>query len=180
MSKKPTVKGETVRISGRQLTTIFVAFMAAVVLYPIGAKAAGNLVTLVDSTTSNKARVIADGRLAVVDRPAGTTLWSYTKFASGHLFEPPLGKTTLAITSLTATNQGTGFNTVGIRRYLTNDCSGSYQTMEWIVVPARQTVHTTFPTPLVITGPSNSNWCVEVAENADDSFMSVTGVGYYS
>jgi hypothetical protein len=51
--------------TGRQLTAIVIAFMAAIVFMPVAASAAGSLVTIVDGSSNTRAKVDSTGALKV-------------------------------------------------------------------------------------------------------------------
>src|SRR6266496_5370748 len=63
------------RFSLREAMTLILALFLATVLVPVGAKAAGSLVTLVDSATNRETRVGGTNSLTVATRPATSTTW---------------------------------------------------------------------------------------------------------
>ncbi len=152
------------------LSLVAVTWFALVV--PIGARAAGQLVTLVDSSTSHKARVDGLGRLAVLERPVGASPWSIQTNANP-IFDPPSGTTTLTVGSLTLTNEGTDvvLEILGVLK------NGQFTNLVRLYIPGRHTVHLDFPQPLVIA-PGGSDWTFRFA--SIESGVYLTGVGYSS
>ncbi len=166
------------RLTGRQITTIAVAFAVAVVLFPVGVKASGQLVTIMDSATTRKARVDTRNRLTIVDMPVNATPWNFVTGAgsdeSGKIFVPPTGKTTLAVGSLTIMNATSAAVEWSGGVYLNASCTSFSHRVPRILIPAGETVHLDFPQPLLIS-PGGSNWCYKGLTAA----VTVTAVGYY-
>ncbi|HEX8099610.1 MAG TPA: hypothetical protein VF660_05340 [Actinomycetota bacterium] len=163
------------RLSGRQITTIAVAFAVAVILFPIGAKASGQLVTLMDSSSSRKARIDTKSRLTTVDMPVNAVPWHVETVPGGPIFIPPAGKTTVAIGSLTIANPTSAPERWGATLYSDTSCSLVTSHVIKTYVPAADTVHLDFPEPLVLS-PGGSSWCFGPD---DDTSLGVTAVGYY-
>jgi hypothetical protein len=163
----------------RQFAMVMAAVTWFAVLLPVGARAAGQLVTLVDPTTSNQARVDPTNSLTVATRPATSTTWYYRVAAWGAnvpLFKPPAGKTKLAISTLTWANVGGSASTSILSLYGNLDCASNLiGFLENVSVPAHDTVTVSFPQPLLI-GPGGSNWCLKVS--LGDSLY-LTATGYY-
>src|SRR5207248_5264765 len=130
-----------VGITGRQLAAAVVALSFAFVLYPAGAHAAGTLMTIVDPTTTSKAKVDTTGALKVGDGTGPLTVdggvrqalqanpWHYDGFIGGPgteqtIFNPPTGVTKLAITSLTYAGNGSS-GAPQIRLHASANCGGS-------------------------------------------------------
>src|SRR5437870_8479873 len=84
------------RFTPHQVIGLILAVAFLLITLPVTAKAAGSLVTLVDSSTSHKARVDGQGWLGVLNQPVGATstwVFHYESGAVLPLFIPPAGKT---------------------------------------------------------------------------------------
>jgi hypothetical protein len=166
--------------SARQVMTLVLAVLLAAVLVPVGARAAGSLVTLVDSTTTRQARVDTTNSLVVATRPANSTTWYYQIGSTAGnitLFRPPAGKTKLAISTLTFMNDSPSEQQSSLFLYANPDCSSNFlYYLEAVMIPVRDTVTISFPQPLLI-GPGGSDWCLTV--NLPVLGVAVTATGYY-
>jgi hypothetical protein len=150
----------------------------------VAASAAGQLVTLVDSTTSHKARVAGDGTLSVSERPATATQWFVTvativpKAPEAPVFIPPAGKTKLAISTLVFTDSDpvtSDFAELVI--YGNSNCTGELTNLEQVALTAGSTVPISFPEPLLIA-PGGSNWCLTL-RSSSGVLLRLTASGYY-
>ena len=180
-----------VGITGRQLAAVVVALSFAFVLYPAGAHAAGTLMTIVDPTTTSKAKVDTTGALKVGDGTGPLTVdggvrqalqanpWHYDGFIGGPgteqtIFNPPTGVTKLAITSLTYAGLGNS-SEPQIRLHGSAGCVGSFLGAQHSVyLPANTTVHADFPTPLVINVTAGQSVCFSGSPNTN-----LSAVGFY-
>jgi hypothetical protein len=123
---------------------------------------------------------VTNGSLSVSTLPAGATPWRYfvmPSFARTALFIPPAGKTTLAVTSLTVSNETSGAVTAILALYGNTDCVSSFNSyVTRVEVPAADTIAQAFPQPMVIS-PGGSNWCLSFG--APSSGVEILAVGYY-
>jgi hypothetical protein len=162
----------------RQFLMVMAAVTWFAVLLPVGARAAGSLVTLVDSSTTHKARVDATNTLTVATRPATSSTWYYALTGPGQypLFKPPAGRTKLAISTLTWSNPAVVSYVSALQLFGNLDCTTNFiHAFEFVTVPASDTVTVSFPQPLLI-GPGGSNWCLRVGLSGP---LDLTATGYY-
>lgn len=162
---------ESTRAWIRQLGLVVAGVTAFALVLPVGARASGQLVTLVDPSNTHKARVDGTGRLTVVDQPLAATPWSFQTNLTT-LFDPPSGVTRLVVGSVTVMN---GDNAPALVQ-LELVKSGSTTDLDRIEVPAQDTVHLVFPQPLVLA-PGGSNWIFRFSSTSPHPY--VTAVGYY-
>ena len=158
----------------RQIVGLVLAVCLLFVVLPVGARAAGQLVTLVDSVTSNQARV-SGGQLSTTQIPAGGKQWwgvvSTGDIASNNTLYDASSTTkkNFMIGSVTFIN-GSSVSAIG-RLSFVSPCGGGGENIELFVdqsIPAKKTVHYTFPEPLPVSR-SNTDWCLR-------AFGSVGGV----
>jgi hypothetical protein len=168
--------------SPRQIIGLVLALCLLLVLLPIGARAAGSLMTIVDSSTTNQARV-QNGALRVSDLPVNATRWwAQASSGSGDILYDAgtTGKKNLMVGSLTFTAPTTsgGFAIV----LFSATCSGAGGiVLQRVDIKAGETRHFDFPEPLPIVR-SDTTWCVYVDHSstwANDTSWQVKAVGYY-
>jgi hypothetical protein len=162
-----------------QFTFAALAILLAVVLIPVGARAAGSLVTLVDSSSTREARVDGTNSLTVATRPASSTTWYQQVSGPGTvtLFTASVGRSKLAISSLTVANFETTYQSSSLSLFLSTDCSTNpLGGLESVAVPPLDTVTVSFPQPLVIA-PGGTTWCL--GANLSSGRVLLTATGYY-
>jgi hypothetical protein len=111
---------------------ILAAVAVVALLLPVGARAAGSLVTLVDPVSSHKARVSSDGRLSVAGRAAARPNSNFTgsRLGLGYInLTSVTAPTRLAVSEVTLMGQGpTGQQEALIEAFVrtsgTNGCTG--------------------------------------------------------
>jgi hypothetical protein len=169
--------------SPREIIGLVLALCLLMVLVPVGARAAGSLMTIVDSTTTNQARV-QNGALRVSDLPVGATPW-WGRVATGTsvvLYSAAAtGKKNLMLGSLTFT----GPANVGAKFYATFAPDCGLPELDAIILQtatlkAGETKHFDFPQPLPIVR-QDTKWCIIVSDNAPDADpdWQAKAVGYY-
>jgi hypothetical protein len=162
--------------SPRQIITLVLALCLLTVLLPIGARAAGSLMTIVDSTTSNQARV-QNGALRVDGLPVGATRWwntvRNTNQAEVTIYTPASGKKNLMIGSITYADQSGRTGQVGV--FFESPCGGTGVVIEDMYLNGVEKQHLDFPSPLPIVRP-DTNWCLKTYAVEDTV---ITVVGYY-
>lgn len=165
----------TERFTTRQIATIIVAFAIAVIALPTGATAAGSLMTIVDSKSTAQARVTAGGQLAVTEIPRAATPWElFNSNASDKaVFVPPTGTTTLAISTITASNLSGTPAQLDLELLPSASCTGNVTYEFSLAIQAHDTRELTFPQPYLIYG-QGANWCLWAAGN-----VSLTTSGFY-
>jgi len=167
----------------RQFVMVVGAVTWFAVLVPIGARATGQLVTVVDATTSTKAHVDADGKLRVGDGSGRITVdgtvGSYPAPADqsvGALVNGPGEKPIagplpanrkIAITSLTLVNRSAGAGNATVTAYAIAPGGNCF---DWVgqrilanfAVPAGNMAHLTYPHPLLAQKPvrAGDRWCL--------------------
>jgi hypothetical protein len=170
--------------SPRQIITLVLALCLLTVLLPIGARAAGSLMTIVDSTTTNQARV-QNGALRVSDLPVGATRWwGRLDLDTGNnqvLYSPAdTGKKNLMIGSLTFTGSNGSTTTMILEFYA--DCAtlSGKVVLQIVQMAASETRHFDFPQPLPIVRP-DTKWCIRLTPIVppNDGGWQVKAVGYY-
>ena len=175
------LKAPRARFTPWQVTGFILACSLLLLALPFGANAAGQLVTLVDSKTSNQARV-TNGQLVTSSIPAGATRWWNrvtvdAQNTSAVIFDAPAGKNHLHISSITITNNLLQNYVEAIVQFEPS-CSppdpGKVTIFDHVIA-AQQTQHFDFPEPLPIDR-TDSNWCLRVAALTD---LEVVMVGYY-
>jgi hypothetical protein len=142
----------------RQLVTLVLVMAAVALLVPVGARAAGTLVSIVDPSTGNKARVDAQGRLSVGTLPVGSKSWQWLNGIGAGLtvtvFNSPTATTQLRLTSVTVTNLSGSNGFLDLWRENGHDCNTQTEVdIVQVAVTNGQTQHVTFPEPLVVHSP---------------------------
>ena len=161
------------------LVTVVVAGIA---FFGFAPRAAGTLVTVVDSFGAREARVDRTGSLTVSTRPVNATAWRAVRRGAGDLFAPPGtagGRQTLVVGSLTLTN-GTP-DPVAVRLDVLSPCgpaAGFVDPVLQVIVQPDATLHLDFPQPLEVSAPG-FNWCLNVqGDPALPRAVTTSGVGY--
>jgi hypothetical protein len=169
----------------RRFILVVAALTWLALVLPVGARAAGQLVTIVDPDTTNKVQVDG-GKLRVGDGAGSLTVdgtvaalpalathpWRKIVCCTAVLFLPPAGVTTLAITSLTLDNGSPGNTPFSLVLFASRSCTGPSRLVIQGTAAPNDTLHLDFPHPLVIQG-RGSNWCVGKTGGGV-----LTGVGY--
>jgi hypothetical protein len=142
----------------RQLVTLVLVMAAVSLLAPVGARAAGTLVSIVDPSTGNKARVDAQGRLSVGTLPVGSKSWQWVNGIGGGLtvtvFNSPSSTTQLRLTSVTVTNVSGSDGFLDLWRENGHDCNTQTEVdVVQVALKNGETQHVTFPEPLVVHSP---------------------------
>jgi hypothetical protein len=169
--------------SPRQIIGLVLAVCLLMVVIPIGARAAGQLVTLVDSVTSNQARV-AGGQLSVSDIPVGGKRFVAQAFTGNvaalvTLYDASsTTKKNAMIGSVTFVNGST--SSAIARLEFLSPCSGGGENVDLLVdqsIPAKKTVHYTFPEPLPVLR-SDTNWCLAAFASVGGFETEIVGYNY--
>lgn len=121
---------------------------------------------------------VSNGILRVSTLPPGSTPW-YIHSNGIALFTPPAGKTTLALTSVTASNNGTSNETIYLGVYTNSNCTGFANSpfVEELNVLVGDTIAQAFPQPLILS-PGGS-WCLGANDSNGGGGHQITAVGYY-
>jgi len=180
--RTPLVLDPPGRFTPAQIIALVIAMAMALALVPVGAKAAGSLVTLADSKTTRLARVDSTSSLTVASRPANSKSWYYRVLppsgADQPLFVPPTGTTTLGLTSLTYASSADTPAASELKVYGSASCASSFiGSLETMIIPASDTRLISFAFPVLIA-PGGSNWCLVVHADFAGGFA-VTATGYY-
>lgn len=172
------------RATRREIALVLVTVVVAgLALFGFAPRAAGTLVTVVDSFAAREARVDRTGSLTVSTRPVNATAWRAVRRGAGALFAPPGtvgGRVTLVVGSLTITNGTT--DPVVLSLDVLAPCSpaaGFVDPVSQVLVQANSTLHLDFPQPLEVSA-ARFDWCLNVAgDPALPRAVTTSGVGYF-
>jgi hypothetical protein len=163
------------RFTPRQILTIVLTVAIVVLSLPVGAAAAGSLMTIVDSKSSAQARVTTGGQLSVTEMPRAAIPWELfiANASSKAVFIPPAGKTTLALSTVTVSNLSASPSRLDLELLPSASCTGNVTYEFSLAMPANDTREFTFPEPYLVYG-TGSDWCLLAAGN-----VSLTASGFY-
>ena len=172
--------------TGRQVTTMVVTLLAAVVLAPTTVWAATQFsnVAITDATTGNTAKVNAGGRLLVAgatrqEVPLHPWHWWGQTGASAQTLHT--SSTAIALTTATFFTEAGGAQDYGLyaQQFCGGTPTGARDTLEAGRVQQNDTIVVTFPSPLVVAAPSCATPSVSIELDPSDQYpVWVSLVGY--